>query len=410
MGDLKPIGSEKLKGEDKLKRILELTYFNENKNVPSSPRAEIIKESTIGGIYGIVKEKDSYYVKRGLNESSLDYIGGMFMKNKNRFSSYSEALKRLELLKGQEELQEATKYVLKQPKPVAAEEPMAPPAEAVADMPPALPPAEGDGEPMSDVGLDDIPTDGAEDAPSPESEEDNDPIKLIQKLTGKLGQKLRSAQEDMESDDIKYVINSVVSALNLDKLDSIDKEEILTQFEDEEDYEGEEPEMGGEEVAPEGEDSDLGEENDLSMDALEALINTPFEEIDEDDDFGVGLTPGGEEDEYFRNSENSYDDEDGFGDFDFNFDIKEEDPIDAYEGRRRYDSNSETKISKDDIEKHIDNKRNEPKKEHEPRKFDTSYGDWNEEGEMDDTVELDINELTDVINQSVKEALGKYIK
>jgi hypothetical protein len=256
-----------------------------------------------------VKEKDSYYVKRGLNESSLDYIGGMFMKNKNRFSSYSEALKRLELLKGQEELQEATKYVLKQPKPVAAEEPMAPPAEAVADMPPALPPAEGDGEPMSDVGLDDLPTDGAEDAPSPESEEDNDPIKLIQKLTGKLGQKLRSAQEDMESDDIKYVINSVVSALNLDKLDSIDKEEILTQFEDEEDYEGEEPEMGGEEVAPEGEDTDLGEENDLSMDALEALINTPFEEIDEDDDFGMELTPGGEEDEYFRNSENSYDDE-----------------------------------------------------------------------------------------------------
>jgi hypothetical protein len=28
----------------------------------------------------------------------------------------------------------------------------------------------------------------------------------------------------------------------------------------------------------------------------------------------------------------------------------------------------------------------------------------------DETVELDINELTDVINQSVKEALGKYLK
>lgn len=352
MGDLKPIGSEKLKGEDKLKRILELTYFNENKNVPSSPRAEIIKESTIGGIYGIVKEKDSYYVKRGLNESSLDYIGGMFMKNKNRFSSYSEALKRLELLKGQEELQEATKYVLKQPKPVATEEPMAPPAEAVADMPPALPPAEGDGEPMSDVGLEDLPTDGAEETPSPESEEDNDPIKLIQKLTGKLGQKLRSAQEDMESDDIKYVINSVVSALNLDKLDSIDKEEILTQFEDEEDYEGEEPEMGGEEVAPESEDSDLGEENDLSMDALEELINTPFEDMDEEDETF---------DDYGMESM-SNDDEDGFGDFDFNFEINEEDPI----------------------------------------------GD--SEPEQDEIKELDINELTDVINQSVKEALGKYIK
>lgn len=362
MGDLKPIGSEKLKGEDKLKRILELTYFNENKNVPTNPRAEIIKESTIGGVYGIVKEKDSYYVKRGLNESSLDYIGGMFMKNKNRFSSYSEALKRLELLKGQEELQEATKYVLKQNKP-SAEAPIAPPA----DMPPALPPAEDDA-PMSDAGLEDLPAeepiDGPEEEPTQDDSEDNDPIKLIQKLTGKLGQKLRGAQEDMESDDIKYVINSVVSALNLDKLDSIDKEEILTQFEDEDEYEGEEPEMGGEEVAPEGEDADLGEENDMSMDALEALINTPFDEIDEDDDFGMELAPGGEEDEYFRNSENSHDDEEGFGDFDFTFDINEEDPI----------------------------------------------GDSEGQPEQHDIKELDINELTDVINQSVKEALGKYIK
>ena len=30
--------------------------------------------------------------------------------------------------------------------------------------------------------------------------------------------------------------------------------------------------------------------------------------------------------------------------------------------------------------------------------------------DSDNTVELDINELTDVINQSVKEALGKYLK
>ena len=385
MGDLKPIGSEKLKGEDKLKRILELTYFNENKNTPSNPRAEIIKESTIGGIYGIVKEKDSYYVKRGLNESSLDYIGGMFMKNKNRFSSYSEALKRLELLKGQEELQEATKYVLKQNKPVdmpapSVEAPMAPPSEVAAEAPLALPPAEGD-IPMSDAGVEDLPPSGDELPTAPEGGDDSDPLKLIQKLTGKLGQRLRDAQEDMESDDIKYVINSVVSALNLDKLDSEDKEEILTQFEDEDSYDGEEsPEMGDEVPAtPEAEDSELGEENDLAMDALENLINTSFgddeEEVDEPfvvskpqdtDDYKMKINPGGEEDEYFRstardfNSDFDLDDEDD-EDY-FSFDIKEEDPI----------------------------------------------GD--EEGMTDNTVELDINELTDVINQSVKEALGKYLK
>ena len=30
MAELKPLGSEKLQGDEKLKRILELTYFNEN--------------------------------------------------------------------------------------------------------------------------------------------------------------------------------------------------------------------------------------------------------------------------------------------------------------------------------------------------------------------------------------------
>ena len=88
MGELKPIGSEKLKVDDKLKRILELTYYKENNKTSNSnsQKADYIAEST-SGMYGIVKEKDGYYVKKGLNESSLDYIGGMFMKNKNKFSS-----------------------------------------------------------------------------------------------------------------------------------------------------------------------------------------------------------------------------------------------------------------------------------------------------------------------------------
>ena len=38
MADLKPIGSEKLSGDDKLKRILELTYYNQNKNKTSKIR------------------------------------------------------------------------------------------------------------------------------------------------------------------------------------------------------------------------------------------------------------------------------------------------------------------------------------------------------------------------------------
>ena len=66
MADIKPLGSEKLNGDEKLKRILELTYFNQNnKKSNSSSKPELVKESTTGGVFGIVKEKDGYYVKRG---------------------------------------------------------------------------------------------------------------------------------------------------------------------------------------------------------------------------------------------------------------------------------------------------------------------------------------------------------
>jgi hypothetical protein len=62
-------------------------------------------------------------------------------------------------------------------------------------------------------------------------------FKSIQKLTGKLGQKLRafSDVEEMTSENIKYVINSVLSALDLTKLDENDVEDIMTKFEGEED-------------------------------------------------------------------------------------------------------------------------------------------------------------------------------
>ena len=54
MAELKPLGSEKLNGNDKLKRILELTYFNNNKNNSrSSSKPELVKESKNGGVYGV---------------------------------------------------------------------------------------------------------------------------------------------------------------------------------------------------------------------------------------------------------------------------------------------------------------------------------------------------------------------
>ena len=280
MAELKPLGSEKLNGDDKLKRILELTYFNSNKNNSrSSSKPELVKESKNGGVYGVVKEKDGYYVKRGLNESSLDYIGGMFMKNKNKFSSYAEAFKRLELLKGQEELQEATKYVLKQNKP-QQEAPMAEPS---MDLPPA-PAADASGDvpppPSADGGA---PMDAPTDLPPAEGGEDEDAGKRssymaeAQKYAGKLGQELRDLHDQMESDDIKYILNMIISAVDLDKLSDEDIEDIAKKFEREEEGGVGMEEPTGEEPAPSPEEtpSDMNEYD--SMAALDEFVNTPMD-------------------------------------------------------------------------------------------------------------------------------------
>jgi hypothetical protein len=281
MADLKAIGSEKLKGDEKLKRILELTYYKDSNKIVESSKSELVSESKIGGVYGIVREKDGYHVKRGLNESSLDYIGGMFMKNKNRFSSYAEALKRLELIKGQEELQEATKYVLKQNKP-KMEEPI--PQPSVDSVPPVsdLP---SDETPMDSTN--DVPQDG-EMAPDQMSSEPTDTqgkrsdyMAEIQKYAGKIGQELRDQQEKMQSDDIKYVLNMIISAVDLDKLDLEDLEDIGKKFDrDEEDVN----DLSSDEEIPAEEPS--GEEEmseDDAMSALESFINTPIETGEEID-------------------------------------------------------------------------------------------------------------------------------
>jgi hypothetical protein len=289
MADLKPLGSEKLNGDDKLKRILELTYYNNNQS--STKKSELVKESTNGGVYGIVKEKDGYYVKKGLNESSLDYIGGMFMKNKNKFSSYAEAFKRLDLLKGQEDLQEATKYVLKQTKPQeesplaepSMDAPAAPAAPAAPDAGMGVPPAAE--EPMGDMPAEEpmgeLPPSGGEEMGGEGKRSDY--MAEAQKYAGKLGQELRDLQDKMESDDIKYILNMVISAVDLDKLDDEDIEDIAKKFErEEEEMGGEEPiaEPSAEDEVPAEEpitgDEDLGE----TMDLLNSFIESPIGQED----------------------------------------------------------------------------------------------------------------------------------
>lgn len=260
MGEIKPLGSEKLQGTNKLNRILELTYFNNSKK-DIKKDFELIKETT-NGVFVISKEKDGYYVKRGLNENTVDYIGGLYMKNKNKFSSYAEALKRLNLLKGQEELNEATKYVLKQNKPT----------EETFDETPLEPAPPLESEPTTG----EQPTTGAEPTSGEAEMKTSDYMSEVQKNSGKLGQSLRDVKEQMNSDDIKYVINMVLSAINLDNLDPKDKEDISVRFEtNNEETSSEENEYGGEELPDEEPLPDEEAELEERINKLTKFIKTP---------------------------------------------------------------------------------------------------------------------------------------
>jgi hypothetical protein len=207
------------------------------------------------------------------------------MKNKNKFSSYAEALKRLELLKSQELNEDVTKYVLKQNKP--KEE--APVAEPSLDMTPSIEPAPAD-EPAPDAEpsaeLPDMSAEPSLGDQSSEAGKRSDYMAEVQKFAGKLGQELRDQQDRMESDDIKYVLNMVISAVDLDKLDDEDIEDIGKKFDrDDESYnqepEAEEPES--DEVAPE-EEAPSAPEDDLAerIAKLEELVNTSFDTQEQD--------------------------------------------------------------------------------------------------------------------------------
>lgn len=293
MADLKPLGSEKLNGDEKLKRILQLTYYSNPNKTSNKSNTELVRECKSGGVYGIVKEKDGYYVKKGLNESSLDYIGGLFMKNKNRFSSYGEALKRLELLSGQENLQEATKYVLKQK---TNSQPA--PAPAASEPSPNPAPPSSDETTPPDLG---IPSDTEEptstDIPSGDEESKrSDYMAEVQKYAGKLGQELRDQKERMEGDDIKYVLNMIISAVDLDKLELEDLEEIGKKFErDEEMGDNDEPNLPepGAEEEPAGEepppsDEDLGETIEKLSDFVKTSAPSDKHEINLSDYADLG--------------------------------------------------------------------------------------------------------------------------
>ena len=251
MADIKPLGSERLDGLDKIKRIMEIAKYKdtatESINENSSTHYNITFAD--GNQYGIVKEKQGYIIKKMVSEGQGDYIEPM--QNRKYFSSYSQALKKLNLMIkennsviGNDEqvslFGEQKKFVLKspQPAPEAPEAPVAPEEPMAPTLPePELPAAEETPAP-EETPVEDVPTGENMEVEAGSETMDSEPVsfKVIQKLTGKLTQKIRqfSSENEMSSENIKYVINMVLSSVDLASLSTEDKDEIVNKFESDE--------------------------------------------------------------------------------------------------------------------------------------------------------------------------------
>ena len=289
MADLKPLGSERLTGQDKLNRIMEIARFKENtpNTINETSKPEYSVSLADGNDYQIVRERQGYIIKKMISESEVDYIEPM--KNRKYYSSYSQALKRLNLVAGElnrlnenEEgvslYGEQKKFTLKTPKP--AQEEMPAPVAEVPAAPPAVPspelPPSPEGEEMDmDMGIEgeEMGPEGEEmdfdmDVETEKSDEDTDEVtfKTIQKLTGKLTQKIRvlDSQEGMTSEDIKYVINMVLSSLDLKSLSEEDKEDIMSKFEEDSENLGGD-DMDGEDMTDDTEVEDIQSDMDVEM-------------------------------------------------------------------------------------------------------------------------------------------------
>ncbi len=185
--------------------------------------------------------------------------------------------------------EDVSMYQISEQKRFTLKTPKAPMPEPVAELPPPAPaPEEGSMDaPLDDASLDmpigdemdmdmelDTP-EGDMDMSSEEEpmagEEEDVTFKTIQKLTGKLGQKIRMMNDSvgMTSEDVKYVINSLLSALDLSKLDEEDQEDIMSKFEEdqESDYDSD-MDMGS-----------MGDDEDMDVDMdMEEPIEGEMEE------------------------------------------------------------------------------------------------------------------------------------
>jgi len=314
------VNPKKIKGQDKLDRIKDLMGKMSTLNESTSlSEIENVKKGANGVTYAIIRENQNYFIKTTektsgtLMSEDFQYIGGLQNKNLERYNSYAEALKQLNLkfdmlnesygVKGNINLFEsdatevkvanASGVVMKEEEPELIEDQKSvikvdvPASEApVEDEVEELDVEEGgeDEDPFADEegGDEDMSMDMEVEEEGDEEEGDGY-TKKIQKLTGKIGQLLRDKDEpDAELD--KYVINSIVAAIDWEEIPDEDVEDIIAKIEGEDEEDGELE--GDEDMSMDMEVEEGGEDEDPFADEEGGEDEDPFaeEELSESDE------------------------------------------------------------------------------------------------------------------------------
>lgn len=259
------INPKTLKGNESYKRTLDLmdklTPLNES---TINASLEFVKRGPDDLTYVIIRENRKYFIKTTkeieFKVEDLSYIGGLQNKLQESYTSYEDALKHLNLtfhdLNERYEIKNGLnlfeqdyfdiedvdedfggkKYKLKLPNSGANSNPTPAPSFNDQESNDVAPEPEMESPEIEDVPADNEFGDSSpendmdyEDDDSEDIDDEEDPVKYIQKLTGKLGQKIRELT-DIDPKLEKYVINSIISALHIDKMDKKDRMDVIRKF------------------------------------------------------------------------------------------------------------------------------------------------------------------------------------
>lgn len=259
---MRPIGSEKIQNpDDKLARILEIAGIKKESVTESKSLhgklSNVLHEAVAanGTEYAIVQEEKYVYIKAKKNDD-YEYLTGVQNINEHSYRSYADALKHLNLMfkeineqvgltEGIDVLKKKSldeRYVLRLNKKDNSNQNFTEPSDNdtsggfdastspdISDLEADLVGQPNAGEQPSTQPDQETPVDNAME-PQTDNQEGEDPLKTIQKMVGKVTQKMREMGERLQPKDVKYILNSLISAADMTKVPESDKNDIINKI------------------------------------------------------------------------------------------------------------------------------------------------------------------------------------